>query len=132
MDILDVPELLQIPDPAPYDENPIATADYLLTMLFRQEASFLHAEFLQGDGAWYVCPRIGGRSGPDEVVARSETVGRFRAVLARFGHYYMGGQVYHGYAQKVLRQAALERHCHFYLSNAGYSGYWIRVYANVG
>jgi hypothetical protein len=70
MDILDIPELLELPNPAPYDENPVATADFLMSALIRKLPAMLHAEFQDGDGRWFV--RDAARR--DECVATSKSV----------------------------------------------------------
>jgi len=127
MDALDIPELLEIPDPHPYDENPVATADFLMTALLRDQPAMLHAEFRGGDGRWFV--RDSAQR--DESIAESKTVGEFRAVLARFGHHYMGGQLYGGHKRLSVTQRGREFACEIFMSNQGWTGYWIRVYANV-
>jgi hypothetical protein len=126
MDILDIPELLEIPDPAPYDENPVTMADYLMTALLRRHPSLLHAEFHGGEGRWFV--RDSAQH--DECVAESKSVGEFRAVLARFGAHYMSGQLYSGHARQSVEQQGRRFHCEFFMSNQGRTGYWIRVYAH--
>ena len=126
MDILDIPELLEIPDPAPYDENPVTMADYLMTALLRRHPSLLHAEFRGGEGRWFV--RDSAQH--DECVGESKSVGEFRAVLARFGAHYMSGQLYSGHARQSVGQQGRRFHCEFFMSNQGRTGYWIRVYAH--
>ena len=126
MDILDIPELLEIPAPAPYDENPVATADFLMTTLLRRLPAMLHAEFQDGDGRWFV--RDAERQ--EMCVAQSKTVGEFRAVLARFGYHYMGVQLYGGHMRRTLTQNGRRYACEIFMSNQGVTGYWIRVYAH--
>ena len=129
MDSLDIPELLEIPDPAPYDENPVATADFLVTALLRAQPAMLHAEFRGGDGRWFVRPASSfDRDG--ECVAESKSVGEFRAVLARFGAHYMDTQLYGGHIRRSVEQRGHRFHCEFFMSNQGPTGYWIRVYAH--
>ena len=77
MDILDIPELLKIPDPAPYDGNPVATADYLMTALLRRNPALLHAEFRGGDGRWF----IRDSTQRDECVAQSKMSESFAPCL---------------------------------------------------
>jgi hypothetical protein len=125
MDILDIPELLKIPDPAPYDENPVAVADYLLTMLFQRQPAMLHAEFRDGDGLWFV-----QTAKKDECVAESKSVGEFRSVLARFGAHFMDTQLYGGHTRRALTQRQRKFACRFFMSNDNSTGYWIRVYAH--
>jgi hypothetical protein len=126
MDILDIPEWLEIPDPFPYDENPVAMADYLMTALLRRHPALLHAEFRSGDGRWF----IRDSRQREESVAHSKGVGEFRGVLARFGHHYMSGQLYSGHARQSVQQHGRTFHCEFFMSNQGRTGYWIRVYAH--
>ena len=126
MDTLDIPELLEIPDPAPYDENPVATADFLMTVLLRKLPAMLHAEFQDGDGRWFV--RDAARR--EESVATSKTVGEFRAVLARFGYHYMGVQLYGGHTRRTVTQHGRQFACEIFMSNQSATGFWIRVYAH--
>jgi hypothetical protein len=125
MDILDIPKFLEIPDPAPYDENPVAVADYLMTMLFQRQPAMLHAEFRDGDGRWYV-----RTAQQDECVAKSKSVGEFRSVLARFGAHFMDTQLYGGHTRRALTQKQQKFACRFFMSNDNATGYWIRVYAH--
>src|SRR6266487_6348962 len=111
MDTLDIPELLEIPDPAPYDENPVATADYLMTALLRRHPAMLHAEFRDGDGRWLV--RDSAQR--EECVAESKSVGEFRAVLARFGFHYMNAQLYAGHARRSVQQRGRTFWCEFFM-----------------
>jgi hypothetical protein len=124
MDILDIPELLEIPDPAPYDENPVAVADYLMTMLFQRQPAMLHAEFRDGDGHWFV-----QTAQKDECIAKSKSVGEFRSVLARFGAHFMDTQLYGGHIRRALTQRQQKFICRFFMSNDNATGYWVRVYA---
>jgi len=126
MDPLEIPELLEIPDPAPYDENPVATADFLMTALLRKQPAMLHAEFRSGDGRWFV--RDAAQH--EECIAESKSVGEFRAVLARFGSHYMAVQLYGGHTRRAVTQQGRKFACEIFMSNQGWTGYWIRVYAH--
>ena len=126
MDILDIPELLEIPDPATYDENPVATADFLMTALLRKQPAMLHAEFQDGNGGWFI--RDAARR--EECVATSKTVREFRAVLARFGYHYVSVQLYAGHIQRAVTQNGQKFDCEIFMSNQGRTGFWIRVYAH--
>jgi len=132
MDILEVPELLEIPDPAPYDLNAKETADFLMTMLLRSQPGALHAEFRDDDGRWFVRSWKVLTQQTEECVARSEGNGAFRAVLARFGAHYMDGQLYGGHTFRQLSQRGQRFTCRFFMSNDNWSGHWIRVYAKTG
>ena len=113
MDTLDIPELLEIPDPAPYDENPVAVADFLMTALLRRLPAMLHAEFRAGDGRWFVRDS----SQREECIAESKSVGEFRAVLARFGFHYMGVQLYGGHTRRAVSQGGQTFACEIFMSN---------------
>jgi hypothetical protein len=125
MNILEMPELLEMPDPAPYDENPIATADYLMTMLLKRQPAMLHAEFRDGDGRWLI-----QSAHKDECIGESKRLGEFRSVLARFGAHYMDSQLYGGHIRRILIQHGLQFACRFFMSNDNSTGHWIRVYAH--
>ena len=133
METLDVPELLEIPDPAPHDENPTAFVDFLLTTLFSHSPALLHAEYRHAEQSvtWFVRPRDDDKGAQDFSVAASPSLGSFRSVLARFGHHYMGGQLYRGFALRFLRQHDRVHRCLIHTSNMGQSGFWIRVSAAV-
>jgi len=136
MDAIDVPEVTQLPELTGSEESPVGFADMVLTSLFGYEAAVLHAESLQREGgassvSWVVRPREQGQDGPDIEVGISPSLGSFRSVLARFGHHYMGDQLYNGYALRFFRQRGRVHRCHIYMSNAGQSGFWIRVYSAV-
>jgi hypothetical protein len=123
MDILDIPELLEIPNPI--DENAVATADFLMTALLRKQPALLHAEFRAGNGRWFVRDS----TQREECIAESKSVGQFRAVLARFGFHYMGIQLYGGHAQRTVSQGGQTFTCDIFMSNQGNTGYWIRISA---
>ena len=126
MDPLDIPALLEIPDPAPLDENPVATADFLMTALLLKQPAMLHSEFQDGEGRWLV--RDGARQ--EECVATSKSIGEFRSVLARLGHHYMGGQLYGGHTRRTVTQRGRQFTCEIFMSNQSATGFWIRVYAH--
>ena len=125
MDILDIPELLEIPDPAPYDAKPTEIADFLMTMLFQRQPAMLHAEFRDGDARWFV-----QTAQKDECIADSKHVSEFRAVLARFGAHFMDTQLYGGHTRRMITQRQRKFACRFFMSNDNATGYWIRVYAH--
>jgi hypothetical protein len=128
-EVLDVPELEQIPNPALDGGDAVPIADYVLTMLFRQQPAMLHAEFQGGEARWYV-RALRSESQSDACVAESKSVGEFRALLALFGGRYMDMQLYGGHAQKSLAQRGRRFHTRFFMSNDNNTGYWIRVYAH--
>src|SRR3982750_2216314 len=116
---LNIPELLKIPDPAPFDASPVATVDFLMTALLRKQPAMLHAEFQGDDGHWFV--RDSAQR--EECVAKSKSSGEFRAVLARFGHHYMGDQLYGGHRRLSIAQHQQKFACEIFMSNQGWTGY---------
>jgi hypothetical protein len=131
MDTQEVPEVFEIPQLGPNEESAVAFADLMLTALFRRESGLLHAEHHDAEPSigWFIAPLDWHGEGTDPPVMVSPSRGAFRSVLARFGHHYMGGQLYNGYALRFLRQRSQVHRCHIYMSNAGQSGFWIEVYA---
>jgi hypothetical protein len=125
VDTLEIPELLVIPNPAPYDENPVEVADYLMTALLRKQPAMLHAEFNEGSIRWL----IRDSAQREECMAESKSRGEFCSVLARFGHHYMNDQLYSGHIQRAVSQNGKKFACEIFMSNQGRTGFWIRVYA---
>jgi len=133
METLDVQEIRTMSEVATHNTHVVAFPDYLLTTLFGYSPALLHAEFQHSEPevSWFIRP-IRGTTQQDILCAVSDfSGGCFRAMLARFGHHYMGDQLYGGYALRLLRQRGREHRCHIYMSNNGQSGFWIRVYAAV-
>jgi hypothetical protein len=130
METIEVPELLEMPDPAPYDEDSVSFADFILTRLFQHSSALLHAEWRQPEVSvtWFIRPRNNDDAAQDLPIAVSRSCGSFRSVLARFGAHYMGGQLYNGFALRFLRQRDTVYRCLIYTSNMSQSGFWIRVY----
>jgi hypothetical protein len=131
MDKIEVPEVLELPKLGPNEEIPVAFADLVLTALFRHKNALLHAEYksTQTSVSWFITPRNIETVQQNEPIAISPSLGSFRSVLARFGHHYMDGQLYHGFATRPLQQNGKIYHCVIYTSNMGRSGFWIRVYS---
>jgi hypothetical protein len=133
MDVLEVPEVRQLPELSGNEEDPSKFADMLLTSLLAHEEAVLYAECLQKEGSdswvcWYLRPRDHGHDCPEVEIGASPSLESFRAVLARFAHHYLGNPLDQGYASRFLRQRGRVHRCHIYLSNTGQSGFWIRVY----
>ena len=131
---LDVPEVTKAPEGRPDAGNVSFFADMMLTSLFKCAPSILHAEHEPGKSSvtWFVRGLLRGVEQPAVSVGSSDFIsGYFRAVLARFGHHYMGDQLYGGHTTCVLRQRGREHRCRIYMSNNGQSGFWIRIYATV-
>ena len=133
MEILDVPEVRQLPELLANEEDPVAFADMVLTSLFGYDNAHLYAEYNLADPtvSWRIKPHNEVVITHDIEVAASPTLGSFRSVLARFGHHYMNGQLYNGYALRFLRQRGRVHRCYIYMSNGGQPGFWIRIYAAV-
>ncbi len=133
MEQLDVPEVTQLPELSGGEENAVGFADMVLTSLLVHDAAVLYAEHTTADGSgsvsWRIEPRGQGVATHDIEIGVSPTQGSYRSVLARFGHHYLGGQLYNGYTMRLLRQRNRVHRCHIYLSNFGQTGFWIRVYA---
>jgi hypothetical protein len=130
---LDVPEVRQLPELSANEEDPVAFADMVLTILFGYENALLYAESNSADPnasfSWRIKLRNEAVPTHDMEVAISPSRGNFRSVLARFGYHYMGVQLYGGYALRLLRQGGRTRSCHIFMSNQGASGFWIRIYS---
>ena len=129
MDTIDVPETcIQSPD----DKlDVIKYTDALLTTLLSVDSAILQAEQRKNSPdkskiVWELKKSNEDTSALVEILVDSKI---FRIILARFGHHYMDGQLYNGYAQKFLRQRGHTHRCHFYMSNFGATGFWIRIYA---
>ncbi|MEJ0088265.1 MAG: hypothetical protein WDM80_00685 [Limisphaerales bacterium] len=131
MDKIEVPEVLELPKIGPNEESAVAFADLVLTTLFRHRNALLHAEYKNAETSvtWFITPRNAGTVQQDELIAISPSLGSFRSVLARFGHHYMDGQLYHGFTMRPLQQNGKIYRCLIYISNMGQSGFWIRVYS---
>jgi hypothetical protein len=130
METLDVPEVRQLPELSTNEEDSVAFADMMLTSLLGYKNALLRAEHGAADSSvsWCIAPRDEAVATHEIEIGISPSLGSFRSVLARFGHHYMNGQLYHGYALRLLRQRDRVHRCHIYMSNAGQSGFWIRVY----
>jgi hypothetical protein len=131
MDKIEVPEVLELPKLGPNEESAVAFADLVLTALFRYKNALLHAEYKNAETSvtWLITPRDTDAVQQNEPITISPSLGSFRSVLARFGHHYMGGQLYHGFAMRPLEQNGKIYRCLIYTSNMGQSGFWIRVYS---
>jgi hypothetical protein len=125
---IEVPELIKVSE-AGFDV--IEYANFLLAHLLREDAALLHAQFQNGIAVWLLRQRPKGTEGAEVEIARMDSVGDFRVVLARFGYYYMAVQLYGGFARRVLTHRGRQYACSIYMSNDNWTGYWIRVYAHV-
>lgn len=128
-----VPPVTQLPELSGNGEDPVAFADMLLTASLCHGPALLYAEHFWHDPSdaaisWRI------RSLDSTIVSReieigiSPSLGSFRSVLARFGHHYMSGQLYNGYALIGLRQSDVTRRCHVYMANDQLAGFWLRIY----
>jgi hypothetical protein len=133
METFDVPEVRQLPELSTNEEDAVGFADMVLTSLLGYDSALLYAEHTESDSSvsWRIELRNEVVPTHDIEIAISPSRGSFRSVLARFGHHYMGGQLYNCFAGRSLRQQGRVHRCHIYMSNGGPSGFWIRVYATV-
>src|SRR4051812_3115538 len=102
MDTIDVPEVYVLPQLDNGLESPVDLADLVLTCLLTNKSALLHAEYIHSKTTvtWFIRPRReDGLYQYDSPVAVSSSPGYFRSTLARFGHHYMNGQVYGGFAR---------------------------------
>ena len=127
---IEVPEVLELTRASGTEFDVVQYVHFLLTSLLREGTGLLHAQFQNGTGIWLLRQRPSGVEGPDVEIARLDGVGIFRAVLARFGYFYMGVQLYGGFARRALIHHGRQYACTIYLSNDNSTGYWIRVYAH--
>ncbi len=125
---IEVPEVAELSG-AEFDV--VTYAHFLLTRLLRHDTALLHGQFRDGTGIWLLRQRPNGTEGSDEAIARIDSKGDFRMVLARFGFFYMAVQLYGGFARRVLIHRGRQYGCNIYMSNDNWTGYWIRVYARV-
>ncbi len=130
METIDVPETTFPREGEKFDG--VALADALLTSLAKTGGGILQAEQdLKAQGPATIIWELENLDRKSkEVIMTQCNLGLFRNVLARFGHHYMGGHVFNGYALRFLCQGGQIYRCHFYLSNGGQSGFWIRIYAS--
>ena len=126
---IEVPRVECLPATDPHHYDVVGVADYLLTKLLRDEAGWLHADFRENGGEWRVRSWSRDVSSPEEIVAMTERKSLFRAVLARFGMHYMGGQLYGGFAELGLTQCGNTHVAAIYMANDGWRGYWLRVFS---
>lgn len=132
IDTLEVPRLNEPPVQGDVALYYVAFAHHLLTRLFEYDSAVLHAEYRRppsGEVTWNIGRRDDQSDGPDTVVATSNPA-EFRAVLARLGFLYIGGETYGGHSTVVLSQEGRKWRCHFFMANIREMGFWIRVYAH--
>ena len=131
MNVIDIPEVIELPNPAPYDEDPTAFGDLILTRLFHYESALLHAEYQISEKriSWFVRPRDGQTKRENLLVATSPNIGSFRTVLAGMNVRFSTTGIYGGFVMQSLRQNGRVYRCLIYTSNTGLSDYWIRIYA---
>lgn len=128
MVVLSVP-VVHLPTAFPESNDVVATADGLLTTLIREAPACLYGARTQGMSAYFLL--WPGRDGPDREVFRFPGGRGFRAVLARFGHWYMGGQVYGGECRVVLEQEGSRFRVWMRMGNTPGTGFWFQAVAEV-
>lgn len=136
MDTIDVPAVFELPCLAPNEYDAVAFADLILTALLTHDAALLCADHShpishESSAGWFIHPRIDGLYSAGMEIATSPHRSHFRAMLARFGAHYLGGQLYGGYALRFLKQLERVHRCHIYMSNNGQSGFWLKIYAGL-
>lgn len=119
----EVPRVMNLPA----DADVVAIADFLLTHLLQNAPASLIAE-PPPSGPFGFSLKPDG-SEPIEVY-RCADAGEFRAILARFGHHYLDGQLYGGFSQRILEQGNRRCVTLLYLSNNHSSGLWLRFHTH--
>ena len=130
MNEIDVP-YTEEPIPIGFEKHAVSIADFLVTSLLKFGTGSLDTDFVDGRVRWFVSPVIGGMPSTATMVLEQVDIGRFRVVLARFGHHYMGGQMYSGHSRIMLRQNGQTFYCECYLANSALTGYWLRLYCRL-
>ena len=109
----------------------VSYVDWLLNLILGSVPSGLRAEMRDPNERnvhWKRLTKIDEeeRIDPLSIVTPSIV---FRAVLARFGHRYLDGQLYGGACARILVWREREFMARFECSNSGPNGYWIEIHA---
>lgn len=121
---IEVPETPSLAEPF----DVVAFVNFLLTSVLQHDSGVLRGEFKNGIGCWFVRPLSGGA---ETEIGRQDSVGYFRAVLARFGYWYMAVQLYGGSAQRPLIHNGRGYDCDITMSNDNRFGYSLSLHAKV-
>lgn len=85
-----------------------------------------HPEVETDEVAWLL--QKSSQEGPATVIATCPST-MFRAVLARIGAHFMEGQLYCGFASRVMRLGGHHARCFIYLGNCSDTGFWMKAYS---
>lgn len=136
MDIVDIPEVTQLPELSGRAESPTEFADMVLTTFVRFDPAFLYAEH-SADGStdtsvsWRIHPQAVGIVAREFEAGISPSFESFRASLRYIGERYMGERgLRHGCAERFLRQGSIVRRCLLFLPCSEQAGFWIRAYVS--
>jgi hypothetical protein len=136
MDIIDIPEVTQLPELSGRAESPTEFADMVLTTFVRFDPAFLYAEY-SADGSadtsvsWRIHPQAAGIVSREFEAGISPSLDSFRASLRYIGERYMGERgLRQGCAERLLRQGSVVRRCLLFLPCSEQAGFWIRAYVS--
>ena len=127
---IEVPVVDEAPDIETHTDQMVEFANYLLTSLLRFESASLDADYRRTGGRWLVLGHTPEPPHLHEIIATTESLSLFRSVLARFGHLYLNGQLYGGYAELRLTQRGRSHGCAIYMANDQWREYWLRAYVS--
>jgi hypothetical protein len=134
MEIIDIPEVTQLPELSGDGEDPKAFADMVLTTFIRFDPAFLYADH-SSDGSsdssvsWRIHPQAEGIVSREFEAGISPSLGSFRASLRYISDRYMGAAgARQGCAQLLIRQGSVIRRCLLFQPSSEFAGYWIRGY----
>jgi hypothetical protein len=133
MDIIDVPEVTQLPELSGEEESPPAFADMVLTAFLRCDCAFLYAEYEAGDSpdspvSWRIHPQVDGIVSREFEAGISPSLSSFCASLKYISQRYFREAARHGCAERILRQRGIVRRCLLFLPGTDKGGHWIRAY----
>jgi hypothetical protein len=136
MDIIDIPEVTQLPELSGGVENPILFADMVLTTFLRFDPAFLYAEY-SADGSadtsvsWRIHQQAPGIVSREFEAGISPSLDSFKASLRYIGERYMGERgLRQGCAERLVRQGSVTRRCLLFLPCSEQAGFWIRAYVS--
>jgi hypothetical protein len=136
VEIIDVPEIAQLPELSGGNEDPAAFADMVLTSFLRCDRAFLYADHESADPpdapvSWRIHPQLADIVSREFEAGLSPSFASFRASLSYIAKRYMCEASRHGCAEKLLRQGERVRRCLLFLPSTEKAGYWIRAYVSV-
>ena len=133
MDVIDVPEIKQLPELSGEEENPGAFVDMVLTTFLRCDCAFLYAEYESGDSvespvSWRIHPQIEGVVSREFEAGLSPSLSSFDASLKYVSQRYFREASRHGVAERILKQQGVMRRCLLFMPGTERAGRWIRAY----